>query len=138
LAKITRLPGLFEPCIGLGPLASDMSISRYASSEHHDAAPDGPIQRYFRAQVQIDFFRSRFDDSGELMVFVSGMLSRANNAVIQNRIRRLSAEFSELHHEDLGLPLSERFGTSLLLAVRPWTPEFFKRFEKRPSAKRMD
>ena len=98
--------------------------------------PDGPIQQYFRAQVQSDFFRSRFDQGGELMVFVNGMLSRTNNAVIQNRIRRLSSEFSELHHEDLDLPLSERFGMTLLLTIRPWTPELFKRFEKRPGAKK--
>src|SRR4029079_6073726 len=38
--------------------------------------PDGPIQQYFRAQVQNDFFRSRFSDTGELMLFTSGMLSR--------------------------------------------------------------
>jgi DNA-binding Xre family transcriptional regulator len=95
--------------------------------------PDGPIQEYFRARVQNDFLQSRFAKSGELMLFVSGMLSRSSNAVVQNRLRRLRAEFSELHHQDLGLPLAERFGTSLLLAVRPWAPESFKRFQKKSS-----
>jgi hypothetical protein len=64
------------------------------------------------------------------MIFVTGMLSRASNVVIQNHLRRLSTEFSELHHQDLELPFSERFGTSLILAVRPWTPESFKGFQK--------
>jgi transcriptional regulator with XRE-family HTH domain len=94
--------------------------------------PGGPIQQYFRAQLQNDFFRSRFDQDGEKMIFMSGMLSRTSNAAIQNHLRRLSTEFSELHHQDLDLPFSERFGTSLILAVRPWTPESFKGFQKKP------
>ena len=98
--------------------------------------PDGPIQQFFRAQLQNDFFRSRFDETGELMVLVSGMLSRASNALLQNRIRRLREEFSEAHHQDLELPLTERFGTSLLMAIRPWTPDTFKRFRKDPGASR--
>lgn len=100
--------------------------------------PDGPIQEYFRKQVQNDYFLSRFDGTGELMVFTSGMLSRTGNAAIQNRMKRLSAEFSETHDHDLALPLSERFGTSLLLALRPWIPESFKKFRRKPDARKMD
>jgi transcriptional regulator with XRE-family HTH domain len=97
--------------------------------------PDGPIQQYFRAQVQTDFFRSRFDGGGELLTFASGMLSRASNATLQSRLRQLASELSELHHGDLKLPLAERFGTSLLLAVRPWLPEAFRQFSKDPAAR---
>jgi len=93
--------------------------------------PDGPIQQYFQEQVQSNFLRSRFDESGELMAFTTGMLSRTSNAVIQNRMKRLSVEFSELHHQDLELPLSERAGTSLLLALRPWAPESFKKLRRK-------
>jgi transcriptional regulator with XRE-family HTH domain len=96
--------------------------------------PDGPIQQYFRAQVQADFFRSHFDGAGEMMVFVSGMLSRTSNAALQNRLRQISAEFSALHRQDLDLPLDQRFGTSLLLAVRPWVLEAFKKMARDPSA----
>ncbi|HEX9489156.1 MAG TPA: hypothetical protein VF930_02660 [Stellaceae bacterium] len=93
--------------------------------------PAGPIQQYFRARVQHDFLQSRFDQSGELMLFVSGMLSRSSNAAIQSRIRRLAAELAEQHHQDLALPLAERFGTALILAMRPWTPESFKRLQRK-------
>jgi transcriptional regulator with XRE-family HTH domain len=92
--------------------------------------PDGPIQQYFHAQVQNDFFRSRFSDTGELMLFTSGMLSRNANAAIQARMKRLSAEFSELHHQDLDVPFPERLGTSLLVALRPWAPEGFKKLRR--------
>jgi DNA-binding Xre family transcriptional regulator len=95
--------------------------------------PDGPIQQYFQEQVQSNFFRSRFDAAGELMVFTSGMLSRTGNAAIQSRMKRLSTEFSELHHQDLDLPLSERLGTSMLVALRPWVPESFKKMRRETS-----
>lgn len=97
--------------------------------------PDGPIQQYFRSQVQNDFFRSRFDQTGELMVFVSGMLSRASNAAVQQRMRRLREEFSELHHEDLALPLDQRVGTTLLIALRPWGLESFERMRREGSSR---
>ena len=97
--------------------------------------PDGPIQRYFHARVQSDYFQSSFDQAGELMLFVSGMLSRSSNAALQSRLRRLGAEFSELHQQDLELPLAERFGTSMLLAVRPWTPDSFKRLQRTSAAR---
>ncbi|HJY77738.1 MAG TPA: helix-turn-helix transcriptional regulator [Burkholderiales bacterium] len=87
--------------------------------------PDGPIQQYFRSQVQNDYFRSRFDGEGEVMMFVSGMLSKGSNAALQSRMRRLSGEFSELHNQDLSAPRSERWGTSLLVALRPWSPPSF-------------
>jgi transcriptional regulator with XRE-family HTH domain len=93
--------------------------------------PGGPIQEYFRARLQEDFFRSRFDAAGELMLFVSGMLSRSSNAALQRRLRRIGAEFAELHQQDVDLPLAERFGTSLLLALRPWSPDSFLRLRRR-------
>jgi transcriptional regulator with XRE-family HTH domain len=92
--------------------------------------PGGPIQQYFREQVQSNFFRSRFNEPGELMLFTNGMLSRSGNATIQNRMKRLSAEFSDLHYQDLELPLSERSGSILLVALRPWLPESFKKFQR--------
>lgn len=97
--------------------------------------PDGPIQRYFRSQLEADFFGSRFDGQGEQLVFVSGMLSRDANAVVQNRVRRLAAEFTDLHNQDVSLPLDRRFGTSLLVAVRPWTPATFRKFLRKPTQK---
>jgi DNA-binding Xre family transcriptional regulator len=97
--------------------------------------PDGPIQRHFGAQVQTDFFASRFDRNGERLAFVSGMLSRTSNAVVQHHISRLTAEFSNLHNQDTALPLDERFGTSLLVALRPWAPEIFRKLQRKPGQK---
>jgi DNA-binding Xre family transcriptional regulator len=97
--------------------------------------PDGPFQRHFRDQLEANFFGSRFDGRGEHLAFVSGMLSRNSNAVIQQHMRRLETEFTELHNQDAALPLDERFGTSLLIAMRPWVPEMFRKMQRRPAQK---
>jgi len=97
--------------------------------------PDGPFQRHFRDQLEADFFASRFDGRGEHLAFVSGMLSRNANAVVQQRMRRLEAEFTELHNQDAELPLEDRFGTSLMVAMRPWAPEVFRKMQRKPPQK---
>ncbi len=94
--------------------------------------PDGPIQQYFRTQMQGDFFNSNFDAGGEALHFVSGMLSKSGLAAMQARLRRVAAEFSELHNQDLERPLQERFGSSVLIALRPWIPKSFARLRRKP------
>jgi DNA-binding Xre family transcriptional regulator len=93
--------------------------------------PDGPIQQYFKTQAQAEYFRSRFDGEGELMLFVNGMLSKASAAALVERLRRVANEFSELHHDDLALPLDRRHGHSLLLAVRSWNMQAFRELERK-------
>src|SRR6185369_3172857 len=50
--------------------------------------PDGPIQRLFKAQFQADFFRSRFDKEGELLLLANGALSPASVAALLARLRK--------------------------------------------------
>ena len=88
--------------------------------------PDGPIQRYFRSRVEAEYLSSNFDRPGELFLFVSGMLSRASTAELIARMRRVAGDFGDLHGADRSLPLAERYGTSLLLAIRPWEPRAFR------------
>jgi len=52
-----------------------------------------------------------------------------------NHLRSLEAEFTELHNQDVRLPLEERFGTSLLIAVRPWVPHTFRKLQRTPAQK---
>ncbi len=88
--------------------------------------PDGPIQRHFRSRVESEFLSSKFDHPGELFLFVNGMLSRKGTAEFIARMRRVAADFADLHAADRSLPLPERHGTSVLLAVRPWEPRAFR------------
>ena len=82
--------------------------------------PDGPMQAYFKAQAQNDYFRSRFDRPDELMLFVTGRLSGKSTAAMIARLKRVAHEFGELHREDGRLGFAERRGMSMLVAIRPW------------------
>lgn len=93
--------------------------------------PDGPIQRYFRSRVEAEFLGGKFDRPEELFLFVSGMLSRQSAAELIVRLRETARAFAELHRDDLVLPISQRHGTSLLLAVRPWEPRAFRALRRR-------
>lgn len=88
--------------------------------------PNGPIQRFFRQQIQPDFMKSNFAGPGEKLLFRSGMLSRGSNATLMKKMERLLADFNELHDEDAGLPLEQRFGSSIMVALRPWEFESFR------------
>ena len=93
--------------------------------------PGGPIQRYFRARVESEFLSSKFDRPGELFVYINGMLSRHSTSEVTARMRRVANEFADLHAADRALPLSERHGASMLLAIRPWEPRAFRALRRK-------
>ena len=97
--------------------------------------PDGPIQRFFRARAQTDFLDAGFNQPGELLRFQHAMLSAEANARFQQRLQRLVQEFSELHQESIAAPLEKRYGTSLLLAMRPWEPTEFESMRHSPDTR---
>lgn len=93
--------------------------------------PDGPIQRFFNQQAHNEYFRSRFDRPEEFMVVVNGMLSKSSSADIVTRLKRIAREFSEVHNEDVRLPLAERSAMSLLVAIRHWELQAFAEMRRR-------
>ncbi len=96
--------------------------------------PDGPFQRYFRAQVGAEYLSSTFDRSDQLFLFVSGMLSDRSLAELKAQMRKLAADFAELHRDDVALPLAQRHGSSALLAIRPWEPRAFRALRREDRA----
>ena len=81
--------------------------------------PNGPIQRYFKANAA-EYFDSAFDGPHEFMVLLNARLSRAHAAALVDRLERVAKDFSEQHVDDARLPPAQRHPVSLLLAVRPW------------------
>jgi transcriptional regulator with XRE-family HTH domain len=102
--------------------------------------PDGPIQRFFKDQAHHEFFRSDFHGAGEFMLVVNGMLAENSSAAIVSRLKRVASEFSDLHNEDVRLPLEQRSAMSLLVAVRHWELEAFAalRRKRRAGARTQD
>jgi transcriptional regulator with XRE-family HTH domain len=93
--------------------------------------PDGPMQQYFKAQAQADYFRSRFDGADELMLFVTGRLGKSSREAILSRLRKAAAEFAQMHNDDGGQPLKDRIGVSMLVAIRPWQLSAFGELRRR-------
>jgi transcriptional regulator with XRE-family HTH domain len=93
--------------------------------------PDGPIQRLFKEQFQLDFFRSRFDKEGELLLLANGAVSKASVGALLARLRKTAAEFSAMRGDDAALPAGERQPITLLLAARPaWSPEMMRKYRR--------
>ncbi|MCU7864608.1 MAG: helix-turn-helix transcriptional regulator [Candidatus Thiodiazotropha sp. (ex Lucinoma annulata)] len=92
---------------------------------------NGPIQRFFLQKLQSDFFSSRFDQNSEQLIVLNGMLAASSFAVFQRKMEHLAREFDELSNDDAALPLQERDGTSVVLAMRPWRYGLFRQFKKK-------
>lgn len=95
--------------------------------------PDGPIQRFFRAHAYTEFFESGFGAEREFMVLVNGMLTDDSARAMVERLKRVAHEFSEVHREELRLPLRERIPMSLVVAVRPWEMRAFAEMRRQPA-----
>ncbi len=87
--------------------------------------PNGPIQSAFKGAAG-DFFDSGFAADDELMILLNGRLSRAGSAALIERLKRVAREFADRHIEDARLPAEARPPMSLLLACRPWQPQFVR------------
>ncbi len=91
---------------------------------------NGPIQQFFESRVQLEFLDSTFNGAGEYRVFASAMISRSANAEIIKKMQHLAKELSDMNLESESLPLEQRFGTSLMMAIRPWEIEVFKELRR--------
>jgi len=99
-------------------------------SQNFEWLPGGPIQKYFESTVQQEFLSSAFNKPGELRIFASGMISPAANAELTRKMHNLAKEMHDMNIDAEALPLEQRFGTSLMLAIRPWEVQAFKELRR--------
>jgi DNA-binding Xre family transcriptional regulator len=86
----------------------------------------GPIQRLFEDKVQTEFFNAGFTGEDEFQLFVSGMLTRDSRLDLIRRLQLVVDEFNQKSLNDANFPLSEKKGTSLSIATRPWRVKVFE------------
>lgn len=98
-----------------------------------DWLPDGPIRRYFMDHALGDFLGSEFSDADETLEFAQGLVTEPALAQLRQELRRLRARMAALHEESTAAPLEQRRGIGLMLALRRWEPESFKRLRRTPS-----
>jgi hypothetical protein len=60
------------------------------------------------------------------------MISPSSNLRFQQRLQRLVQEFTALQDDSTTNPVDSSFGTSLLIAMRPWEPEVFQLRRREP------
>ena len=111
--------------LGILYLSSDDRI-RMLISKRFSWIPNGPIQSYFLSHLQQEFFDSDFSGEDEKLLFVSGLLSHHSISLMKKKIEKLALEFDETDIEDATLPIDDRMGTSMVLAIRPWQISYFR------------
>ena len=99
-------------------------------SRNFEWLPNGPIQQFFESKVQLEFLNSTFNGAGEFRVFVSGMISRTANAELIKKLQHLAQEMNDMNADSESLALNRRFGTSLMMAIRPWEISAFQEFRR--------
>lgn len=91
---------------------------------------NGHIQRFFRENIEAEFFKSKFALPQEKLIVLNGMLSQESNALFQRKLERLAREFDEMSKDDSTLPFEQRLGYTSVIAVRDWRFSVFEQFRK--------
>ena len=99
-------------------------------SQNFEWLPGGPIQKFFENTVQQEFLDSTFSKPGEFRIFASGMISASANAELIRKMHHLAKEMHDANVDSESLPLEQRFGTSLMMAIRPWEIQVFKELRR--------
>jgi len=95
-------------------------------AENFTWIPRGPIERYFESAIQAEFLRKGFDETDNPRLFLAGLLSERSVIIVNQRLRTLSDEFTQLHRQDSVLPLRQRKNVGLLVAMREWEFSLFR------------
>jgi len=82
--------------------------------------PHGPVMNYFRDHAVLDYFGGGFDGHAETLLLVHGQVSRAIAPSFVDRLQKVAQDFAQQHQADQKLPLKERRGYTLVLAMRDW------------------
>ncbi len=92
--------------------------------------PDGPIESYFRKEVQGPFFNTSFTEGDSLRLVKNGDISIVARQQILDRLHSIGQLFDDMVREERKLPLSQRQGTTMVLAIRHWMFEAFAQLER--------
>jgi transcriptional regulator with XRE-family HTH domain len=108
---------------------------RKLTSRNFSWRKDGPVHDYFIRRVIPEFFNARFDSPSDELKFMGGTLTSESMLRIQASLSRIASEFEQLAHQDSQLPLDERDGCTVILAMS--TREFSEFSKLRRAPKRV-
>jgi len=96
--------------------------------------PHGPVMNFFREHAVLDYYGGGFAGHGETMLLVHGQVSRAIAPSFVDRLQRVAQDFAQQHHADQRLPMHEREGYTLVLAMRNWEFSVFAQLRRNRAA----
>lgn len=99
-------------------------------SSNFNWQPNGPIEQYFRKEVQGPFFNANFNDDGCMRLVKNGDISPVAKQQIMERMHSIGQLFDDTVREEHKLPLDQREGTTMVLAIRNWMFQAFEAFER--------
>lgn len=94
--------------------------------------PNGPIQQFFQAKVEQDFFQSRFDKQHEKLIVLNGVMTPQANSLLQKKMERLAEEFNHMIHDESDLSVHQKHGNTMVIAIRQWQYSLFKSYQRSP------
>jgi hypothetical protein len=92
--------------------------------------PNGPIEKYFRSAVQTEFFNTSFEEDGALRIVKNGVLTAKGQADLRSRLKMIDSLFDEIAKKERKIPIKERHGITMILAIRNWQPSMFTDLER--------
>ena len=104
---------------------------RLLTSQNFEWQPNGPIERFFRQQVQSQFFNAEFKQDGELRLVMNGNISLQSRQRLVERLKSIGDYFEELNEDDRQFGNLERHGSTMVIALRSWEFYAFKALERK-------
>ncbi|MEH6471632.1 MAG: helix-turn-helix transcriptional regulator [Halopseudomonas sp.] len=92
---------------------------------------NGPIQQFFHQRIKQEFFQASFVKSTDKLLVSNALISNQSNAELQKRMQKLINEFTDHSRRDTGLPIGERHGNTIVVALRQWQSSLFSEYQKR-------
>ena len=91
---------------------------------------NGAIEMFFRKHVQSEFFSHHFQDDESIRIVKNGMLTRASQIQLIERLKALGDMFDDVTWDERKLSANERHGVTMVLATRHWFFEGFRHLER--------
>ena len=92
---------------------------------------NGPFECFFRDHVGQEFFNGHFHGEHQFLRVLNATVSKASAAEFQRKLSRLVSEFREISKENSILPIDEREGVTMVLAMRNWDYGLFHHMVRR-------
>ena len=92
--------------------------------------PNGPIETFFRNEVEQDFFSNSFNSDHSLYTAKIGSLSDKSVQQLMERLSNIGEFCDELIQEDKKQPFKQRHGSGMVIGIRRWGFGAFKELRR--------